>query len=111
MATYLICNGATEYFDKGNTRFKCTEALELYNESELVAILEARGVISDSPQAGLDPASLDRLAAAIEQFNQLMETLFVFDPELFGIVLLGCLMLFSKGWGLGVIVRRMSARQ
>ncbi|MDI3324751.1 hypothetical protein QKW35_10220 [Pontibacterium granulatum] len=110
MATYLICNGGTEYFDKGNTRFKCTEALELYNESELVAILEARGVISDSPQAGLDPASLDRLAAAIEQFNQTMDGLFTFDPVLFSTVLFGCIIFFSKGWGAGVVVRLLGKR-
>lgn len=104
--TYISCEGDIRTDSKGNW-WHCSTGFDELSQAELEFIAQQQA----SPSSELSSESVERLAAAIEQFNLLMDTLFVFDPELFGIVLLGCLMLFSKGWGLGVIVRRMSARQ
>lgn len=106
MATYLICDDGVEYIFRG--RVDCASDLRQFSESELIAVLKSQGVIEETAGAGLDPVALDRLAAAIEQFNSTMDTLFTFDPELFGIVLTGCMVLFSVGWGIGVVMRLLA---
>lgn len=37
-----------------------------------------------------------------------LDVLFTFDPELFGIVLFGCVMLFTTGWGTGFVIRLLT---
>ena len=41
---------------------------------------------------------------------EMLDILFSFDPELFGIVLFGCATLFTTGWGAGVVMRNLSRR-
>ncbi|MEH6628288.1 MAG: hypothetical protein V7739_17785 [Motiliproteus sp.] len=44
----------------------------------------------------------------ITTLTDMLDILFTFDPELFGIVLFGCATLFSVGWGAGIVVRNLS---
>jgi len=48
------------------------------------------------------------IAGSIDRLTDVLEYLFTFDPELFGIVLFGCALIFAKGWGAGVVMRWLS---
>jgi len=46
----------------------------------------------------------------ITQLTDMLEYLFAFDAQLFGIVLFGCVLFFAKGWGIGVVMRALNKR-
>lgn len=45
--------------------------------------------------------------ASIDGLTGLLSYLFTFDADLFGLILTGFILVFIKGWGLGVILRLM----
>ena len=46
-------------------------------------------------------------SASIDSLTAMLATLFTFDPEIFGFILLGFILVFIKGWVTGVILRYM----
>jgi len=106
---YLGCEGELRTDSSGNW-WHCSTRFDELSELELAFIVQQSGGSSSSSSGGPSSASVERLAAAIEQFNDLMVDLFTFDPVLFSTVLFGCMILFAKGWGAGVIARLLGKR-
>jgi len=102
---YFSCEGDIRTDSKGNW-WHCSTGFDELSQSELEFIAQQQA----SPSSELSSESVERLAAAIEQFNQIMVDLFTFDPVLFGTVLFGCIILFAKGWGAGVVARLLGKR-
>ena len=103
--TYISCEGDIRTDSKGNW-WHCSTGFDELSQAELEFIAQQQA----SPSSELSSESVERLAAAIEQFNQVMVDLFTFDPVLFGTVLFGCIILFAKGWGAGVVARLLGKR-
>ena len=46
-------------------------------------------------------------AASIDNLTDVLTYLFTFNAEIFGIILTAFILVFLKGWGLGIILRLM----
>lgn len=106
---YFLCAGDIRTDSKGNW-WHCSTGFTELTDVQIAQIVQQSGGSSSTSSGGPSSESLDRLAAAIEQFNSLLIDLFTFDPVLFGTVLFGCIILFAKGWGAGVVARLLGKK-
>ncbi|WP_372832509.1 hypothetical protein [Pontibacterium sp.] len=102
--TYTSCEGDIRTDSSGNW-WHCSTGFDELSQAEFEFIAQ-----QTQSSTELSSESVERLAAAIEQFNQVMVDLFTFDPVLFSTVLFGCIILFAKGWGAGVVARLLGKK-